>query len=172
MLFLTHFLLVLIGSRFAHSALSSDKWESHPMLVHKLNLPSVTKCPLLKQSYLHAWKFWPKILCHDNTVIICWLNKADIDDFIFNIFCDKLVAYIYMFGATSGCDIVGHENSTYIVNMHNGRKLDLIFILCNIWKTNITSFTASDAATNSASELDNAMLCWALDLQFIETSCT
>ncbi len=55
--------------------------------------------------------------------------------------------------------------STQIIIGH----LTLIFMLCNRWSTNMSFSTASDAATYSASELDNATLCWALDLQLIGT---
>ncbi len=70
-------------------------------------------------------QFWSKIFCYDVTAIICWFDKDDLDDSIFNVLCDKLITYVYMFGASSGSDIFGHEDSPYIVNMENYWKLDL-----------------------------------------------
>ncbi len=70
-------------------------------------------------------QLWSNIFCHDITVIICWLNKDNLDDIIFNVLCDKFVVYVYMFGESSGSDMFGHEDSSYIVNMHNYWKLDL-----------------------------------------------
>ena len=56
---------------------------------------------------------WSQILCHDITFIVSWFNKDDFDDSIFNI---QNVAYVYMFAVSNSSDIVGHENSTKIVN--------------------------------------------------------
>ncbi len=70
-------------------------------------------------------KFWSNIFCHDATVIICQLNKDNLDDSIFNVLCDKFVAHVYMFGASSSSDIFGHADSSYIVNTHNYWKLDI-----------------------------------------------
>ncbi len=51
--------------------------------------------------------------------------SADDLDSILNVLCDKLIMYVYMFGASSGNDMFGHEDSPYIVNTENYWKLNL-----------------------------------------------
>ncbi len=112
--------------------------------------------------------FWSKI-CHDTFFIICWINKDDLDDSIFNVPCDKFVPYVHMFQVSVVSSVLGHEYNHYIINMTITESLILTFTLCNSWSTNVAWFTVSDAATPSALKLNYAMICWALDLWLIST---
>ncbi len=101
-------------------------------------------------SWMFGMQSWSKIFLMMSlfTVIICWFDKDDLDDFIFNILCEKCVDYVHKLGAPSG-DVFVMKAPTLLTHKIVA-SLTVMVILGNSWSTNTTSFTASDTTTHSA----------------------